>query len=100
MPDAIIPPHLYGNVLDELAAISKRPFLTRGKVGMDGVEIRALRKQMGLTQEEFAHQIGVTFATVNRWENGKSEPSRLAIRILAAIDAPEKKSSKPARKGR
>ncbi len=51
---------------------------------MDGAEIRTLRKQLELTQEEFAHEIGVTFATVNRWENGKSEPSRLALRILTA----------------
>ena len=53
---------------------------------MDGSEIRALRKQLDLTQEEFAHEIGVTFATVNRWENGKSKPSRLALKILAALD--------------
>jgi len=53
---------------------------------MNGSEIRALRKQLDLTQEEFAHEIGVTFATVNRWENGKSKPSRLALKILAALD--------------
>jgi len=53
---------------------------------MDGADIRTLRKQLGLTQEEFAHQIGVTFATVNRWENGKSEPSRLAIKMLMALN--------------
>ena len=54
---------------------------------MDGAEIRKLRKQLSLTQEEFAHEIGVTFATVNRWENGKSEPSRLALRVLTALNA-------------
>ena len=52
---------------------------------MDGVEIRRLRKHLNLTQEEFAHEIGVTFATVNRWENRKSKPSRLALKILAAL---------------
>jgi len=53
---------------------------------MDGAEIRALRRQLGLTQEEFAHEVGVTFATVNRWENGKSKPSRLALRRLATMN--------------
>ncbi len=53
---------------------------------MDGTKIKTLRKTLGLTQEEFAHEIGVTFATVNRWENSKSEPSRLALRMLAALD--------------
>jgi DNA-binding transcriptional regulator YiaG len=50
---------------------------------MNGGEIKALRKQLGMTQEEFAHDIGVTFATVNRWENGKSKPSRLALKMLS-----------------
>jgi DNA-binding transcriptional regulator YiaG len=53
---------------------------------MDGADIKKLRKQLGLTQEEFAHKIGVTFATVNRWENVKSKPSRLALRILEALN--------------
>jgi len=35
-----------------------------------------------MTQEDFAHEVGVTFATVNRWENGKAQPSRLARKIL------------------
>lgn len=34
-----------------------------------------IRKALGITQTEFAKQIGVSFATVNRWENGKAEPS-------------------------
>ena len=40
--------------------------------------IKALRHRQGLTQERFAVQLDVTFATVNRWENGRSIPSRLA----------------------
>jgi len=31
-----------------------------------------------MTQEEFAHSLGITVSTVNRWENGHSEPSKLA----------------------
>ena len=49
--------------------------------------IRTLRQQLGMTQEEFAHQIAVTVSTVNRWENSHAEPSKLAwkaIRDLAA----------------
>jgi len=41
--------------------------------------IRELRADLGLTQERFAGKIGVTFSTVNRWENGKGKPSPLAI---------------------
>ncbi|MHC4211936.1 MAG: helix-turn-helix domain-containing protein [Planctomycetota bacterium] len=38
-----------------------------------------LRTTLGLTQEQFAAKIGVTFSTVNRWENGKGMPSPLAM---------------------
>lgn len=70
-----------------------------GKAGrMDGADIKTLRKQLGLTQEEFAHQIGVTFATVNRWENGKSEPSRLAIKMLMTFDHTTQPKRHPKRK--
>lgn len=41
-------------------------------------EIKELRLKLGLTQEQFAAKVGVTFSTVNRWENGKSVPSPLA----------------------
>ncbi len=40
--------------------------------------VKKLRKQLGLSQEELAHALGVSFATVNRWENGKTAPSKLA----------------------
>lgn len=64
---------------------------------MDGAEIRVLRKQLELTQEEFAHEVGVTFATVNRWENGKSKPSRMALRILGELDKKTAAARKPTR---
>lgn len=41
---------------------------------------------MQLTQEDFAHLIGVTFSTVNRWENGKSTPNRIASRLLIGLE--------------
>jgi len=31
-----------------------------------------------LNEEELAHALGVSFATVNRWENGRTVPSKLA----------------------
>ncbi len=43
-----------------------------------GSPIIALRHRLNMTQEEFAHAIGVTVSTVNRWENGHIEPSRFA----------------------
>ena len=58
---------------------------------MDPQRIRVIRQRMQMTQEDFAHLIGVTFSTVNRWENGKSAPNRIAIRLLTALE----KKAKP-----
>jgi superfamily II DNA or RNA helicase/DNA-binding XRE family transcriptional regulator len=40
-------------------------------------QIKQLRSRLGLTQVELAERLGVSFPTVNRWENGKSRPSQL-----------------------
>ncbi|MHC5821597.1 MAG: helix-turn-helix domain-containing protein [Nostoc sp.] len=44
-----------------------------------GQIIRDLRLLTGLTQEQFAATLGVTYTTINRWENGRSKPSPLAM---------------------
>lgn len=44
--------------------------------------IKSIREYMGLSQTEFADKIGVTFATVNRWENGRAIPTKLAQSTL------------------
>lgn len=44
--------------------------------------VKAIREAMGLTQEQFAAQFGVTVATVNRWENGRAVPQPLAMKNL------------------
>ena len=40
--------------------------------------MKSVRKQLELSQEDLARELGVSFATVNRWENGKVKPSKLA----------------------
>jgi DNA-binding transcriptional regulator YiaG len=40
--------------------------------------VKEIRRQLALSQEDLARQLGVSFATVNRWENGLSKPSKLA----------------------
>ena len=49
------------------------------KPGSDYSEkIRQLRGRLGLTQQSLADCLGVSFVTVNRWENGRFRPSKLA----------------------
>lgn len=50
-----------------------------------GLAITALRRRLSMTQEEFAHAIGVTVSTVNRWENGHIVPSRLARKAMESL---------------
>ena len=52
-----------------------------------GSPISTLRRRLKMTQEEFAHAIGVTVSTVNRWENGHIEPSRLARKAMEGLVA-------------
>ena len=35
------------------------------------------RMQLGLTQMELARQLGIGYATINRWENGITKPTKL-----------------------
>ena len=47
--------------------------------------VREIRLEMGLTQEQFAAKLGVSFPTVNRWENQKTKPSPLAAQKLQKL---------------
>ena len=47
--------------------------------------LHAIRANLDLTQEELAGRLGVSFATVNRWEGGGVTPQRAARQALAAL---------------
>ena len=49
------------------------------------VAIKALRKRILVTQSELADILGVSFASVNRWENGEHEPTMKIKRKLAVL---------------
>lgn len=40
--------------------------------------IKKIRSYMNMSQEELAEILGVTFASVNRWENGRAIPNKIA----------------------
>ncbi len=40
--------------------------------------VKEVRQQLGLNQGELAHELGVGFSTINRWENSKTVPFKLA----------------------
>lgn len=46
--------------------------------------LKAIRKQLGWSEERCAYHLGVTYSTLNRWERGESQPKSRAV--LSAID--------------
>lgn len=60
--------------------------------------VKGLRERLHLTQEQFAHKVGVTYSTVNHWENGKRIPQPFLVKRLIEIreefDKQEKKRPK------
>ena len=48
-------------------------------------QLKALHQERGWSQEDLAREFGVSFSTVNRRENGKAKPSRLAQKGILAL---------------
>src|SRR5262245_12810733 len=47
----------------------------------------AIRAQLGLTQQQLAQRLGVSFATVNRWEGGSNIPQQAALGAIRRLAA-------------
>ena len=47
--------------------------------------LRAIRSKLDLSQEQLAERLGVSFATVNRWECGANLPQKAALEVIAAL---------------
>lgn len=41
-------------------------------------QVKHVRTQLNMSQKKLASALGVSFATINRWENSRNEPSKLA----------------------
>lgn len=50
-----------------------------------GKKVKELRGKMQMTQEEFAKVLGVSFSTINRWENEAHEPTLKMKRKLRSL---------------
>jgi len=53
-------------------------------------EIRALREQFGLSQDKFAHLVGISVGTLRNWEQGRRKPEGPAkVLLMVAARHPE-----------
>ena len=50
-----------------------------------GNKIKTLRKQRGITQEQLADSIGISFQAVSKWENNQSCPDISVLPDLADV---------------
>jgi putative transcriptional regulator len=57
-----------------------------------GERLRRLRLRLGLSQEALAQLLGVSFATVNRWECGRqlSGPRGVVLVLVQALEAADR----------
>ena len=63
--------------------------------------LRELRHRLGnISQEELARRVGVSWSTINRWENGKGVPSPLAREKLVALLSEEGLDNRASEVGR
>ena len=49
--------------------------------------LQAIRARLDLTQEQLAERLGVSFATVNRWEGGATMPQKAGRTAIVALAA-------------
>lgn len=45
-------------------------------------KVKYVRAELGYSQEELARKLEISFATVNRWESGKFNPSQMALKFF------------------
>ena len=45
-------------------------------------DIREIRQKCFLSQEAFAKELGVSFATVNRWDSGQTKPTYKTMKLI------------------
>ena len=46
--------------------------------------VKYVREKKGISQEDLARAINVSFASINRWENGKNRPNKLALSVFTS----------------
>lgn len=89
-----MPPGADTSLGDELiASLTEGMAILRGEVeptrlhlAPAAVDVRAIRKRLGMTQPIFARRFGFGLATVRDWEQGRYQPDRAARSYLVVIE--------------
>jgi putative transcriptional regulator len=73
--------------LEDLAAFDAgKPHRGRTTaVAVGEVDVRVIRDELGMSQDEFARQFGFSVATIKNWEQGRRAPEEAAKTLLQII---------------
>ena len=82
-----IPDKVCGGLEEALTHVDGKPGGRAYKVRLRSAsEIQALRHRLGMTQTDFAEQFGISFQTVQKWEQGKRKPEGAANSFLTVLE--------------
>ena len=71
--------------LKEAKAISKGKAKASRRFKVEATDVKAVREQVGLTQDEFAKLIRVSIKTLQNWEQHRREPTGPAAALLKIV---------------
>lgn len=74
-------PELTEEQLSRAISVRLRKRLMQGQFE-SGADISALRRFVGLTQEQFAKAMGISVHTLRNWEQGRRKPEGPAVGLL------------------
>ena len=53
---------------------------------MKPIEIKQMRSNMKLTQQDLAYMLDTTPVTVSRWERGETKPSKIYVKMMLKMN--------------
>lgn len=71
---------------NEALAIAQGKAKPMRTITVDAVDVAAIRKRLGLSQDVFAKKFGLSAATLRDWEQGRRQMDRTAQAFLKVID--------------
>lgn len=70
----------------QMRAMMRGDEVPQRRISYPSPDVKAIRKQLELTQEEFAAMIGVSVRTIQNWEQGHREPEGPAKALLRVVE--------------
>lgn len=70
----------------QMGAIMKGESKAHRRTTLEQVNVKSVREHAQMQPTDFARMIGVSVNTLQKWEQGRSQPSEPAKRLLRLVD--------------